>query len=98
MTPKITKTAILAISILLTAQLMTTGAASAGQLGTMAQQSSAYSSFGTTPTQQRGAHTCDQSGETGCDLDTFIYLCEKGGGGGMSTEPGGGVTCDLPSK
>lgn len=89
MTPR---TAILAISILFTAQLVPIGIAAAKELGSSSYQSSAKSTFRAAP--KTNAATCDQSGPTGCDLDIFIDVC-AGGGGGLSSEPGGGVTCDV---
>lgn len=51
----------------------------------------AVQAFQAAPRTSHG--TCNQSGEWGCDMDEFIAGCEATGG--LSTEPGGGISCDL---
>lgn len=91
------KTAIGALVLLLATQVPALTPAQAARFKTETKQQAvglllpAVQAFAAAPRTTNG--TCNMSGEWGCDMDEFIAGCEETGG--LSTEPGGGVSCEL---
>lgn len=91
------KATIASVLVLIAAQTLPLAPAQARGLKAETRQHSvgllipAVQAFTALPRTSQG--TCSQSGEWGCDMDEFIAGCEETGG--LSTEPGGGISCDL---